>query len=301
MIKIFYTISQETREDFHVLKIGLSTFAVPAHELTELAMAAEAAGFESVWMSDHLVIPEGFEAKYPYSADGAAPFTSDIELLDPWISLAAMAAVTKSVRLGTWIYVLPARHHLVTARAVATVDLVSNGRAILGVGAGWLREEIEAAGFEWEGRGGRVDEIIEALRLLWTQEVSELRGTHIDLPPVYFEPKPVQGGALPIFVGGETPAARRRAARLGNGWMGMQADPATAADSVRDVRALRDASGATGPFEITVGAVGMMDPELYEAYAATGADRMIVSPWFYAGSDWRATIDAVERTLASVR
>lgn len=277
------------------MKVGINTYSIDATELTEMGKRSEDAGLESIWVSDHLVVPAEISSDYPH--DKGLPVGADTPLFDPWAVLSAIAAVTEKVRLGTWIFILPARHHLVTARAVATLDLISEGRAVLGVGTGWLREEIEAAGFPWKGRIKRTEEGIEAMRVLWSEPIAELRGEQIDLPPVYFEPKPPQGGALPIHLGGESDKAMERAARLGDGWMGVQADPRQAAERVRRVGELREEAGVEGPFETTTGTNGPIDPQLYAEYEESGVDRIIVSPW-YAGVDWREVIDRIGETLA---
>lgn len=167
-------------------------------------------------------LARGVQHAYPYAGGGRPPVPSRVPTHDAWVYLAAVAGVTSTAKLGSSVYILPVRDSLVTARAVATLDVVSGGRAILGAGVGWMAEEFAIQGIDFASREERTDEIVDVLRSLWRDEVTEFHGEHVDLPPVYFEPKPPQSAALPIVFGGESPAALRRAARLGDGWIGLR-------------------------------------------------------------------------------
>ena len=157
-----------------------------------IAARAEEVGYGSVFVPDHVVFPVRVESPYPYTPDGSFPFALDTPLYDPWVILSTIAAATSTIRLGTGIYVLPLRHPLVTARAVTSLDVLSGGRAILGVGAGWLAEEFTTLGLEPKRRFSRTEECIEVLRALWTQDEPEYHGRHFDFDPVHFAPRPVQ-------------------------------------------------------------------------------------------------------------
>ena len=273
------------------------------HQMIDFARRAEAAGCESVWVPEHLIWPAEINSPYPYSPGGGPPVPNSVRLYDPWVLLAAVATATSTVRLGTCVYVLPLRHALVTARAVATLDLVSDGRAILGAGLSWMAEEFAAVGVDFRTRGARCDEIVPVLRSLWSAEITEFHGTHVDIPPVYFEPKPPQGAALPIVFGGESDAALRRAARLGDGWLGTWHTPESLRPVLDRFDALlaeqgRDRDG----FEITV----MVEPARADAaflgsLHAAGVQRAIVGSPATAASEWPAILDRLAPVMAELR
>src|SRR5439155_10170813 len=173
------------------MKFGYSLFGLGPRSFADVARAADAAGFESIWMAEHLVFPSEFGSVYPYSESGSPPVNPSTHLFDAWVSLGYMAAVTTNIHLATNVYILPLRSPFVTARALVTLDRLSGGRVILGAGVGWLKEEFVVAGEDWENRGKRTDEIVEILRKLWTEPTIEHHGTYYDFGPVKFEPKPV--------------------------------------------------------------------------------------------------------------
>lgn len=185
----------------------------------QIAQAAEEAGFDAVWMGDHPVRPADNASIYPYSATGRPVQRTEDSLFDPIVTLAYLAAATSKVTLGTAIYILPLRHPLLTARQVTTLDCASHGRVVLGVGAGWLEEEFSALNVRFDNRGRQMDESIRLLRRLWTGEVVESDSEIYSFEPVVVRPRPVQRPHPPILVGGHSPAAIRRAARLGDGWI----------------------------------------------------------------------------------
>jgi len=200
------------------MKFGYSLMGMNPQGYADVARKAEECGFDSIWVPEHLVFPAEMPETYPYLESGQGP-RSGTHLFDPWVTLGFMAAVTTKLRLGTHVYILPLRHPIVTAKAVATLDVLSQGRALLGAGVGWLAEEFELVEQQFERRGARTDEIIEILRRLWSEKVIEHHGEFYDLAPLRFEPKPVQS-LPPILIGGDAPPALRRAARLGDGWIG---------------------------------------------------------------------------------
>jgi probable F420-dependent oxidoreductase len=242
----------------------------------ELTVEADRLGFESVWMPEHLVFATDLStAAYPGRTRPAIrPCTP---LFDAPAYLCALAAVTERIRLGTAVHLFALRHPFVSARAFATLDHVSGGRAIAGVGAGWYAEEWRAAGLDFASRGRRLDEAIDVVRRLWTEDVVEHHGVFFDFGEVAFEPKP---RGIPILAGGESPAALRRAATRCDGWIGM---PHTL-DSVRpQLDRLHAEAPRDRPFEITVHAYELSGPEEVGAWAALGVDRLIVRPWTRTG------------------
>ncbi|WP_426323314.1 LLM class F420-dependent oxidoreductase [Microbacterium sp. E-13] len=183
----------------------------------EMAIAAEAAGFDSLWSTDHAIIPTTYEHIYPETSDGQFPFPVDHPLADPFPWLTWVAAVTERVKIGTAICVLPQRNVVVTAKETATVDHLSGGRLILGIGAGWLREEFQAVGADFETRGKRLREAIPALRALWTGEPATYHSDTINFDGIICQPTPAKG-SIPIHLGGFSELAARRAGRVGDGF-----------------------------------------------------------------------------------
>ena len=192
----------------------------------ELVQAAEEAGFESAWTVEHTVVPEGHASAYPYSADGRmAGGAFDFPLPDPLVWMAYVAARTRTIKLGTGILILPQHNPVITAKQVATLDVMSGGRVLLGIGVGWLKEEFDAIGAPFVERGSRTDEYVAAMRALWSQERPTFNGRWVRFDGAYCRPQPVRG-SVPIHVGGHSRAAARRAGRLGDGFFPARGNPA---------------------------------------------------------------------------
>ena len=223
---------------------------IAPESVPDRARTLEEAGFDSLWVSDHVVMPMTIGSYYPFASDGVAPWTGDIPYVETIVALTAAAVATDRVRLGSAVLVLPQRNPLLLAKQVASLDALSGGRIELGVGAGWLREEFEALDSPFEERGRRLEEWIDLLRDCWTGRPGAREGLYpladglVQLP---VPPHPV-----PLLVGGHTKAAFRRAGSLGDGWLAQQAVPeidvetlATEMEAVRAqaVRAERDPSG----------------------------------------------------------
>ncbi|MCZ6504161.1 MAG: TIGR03619 family F420-dependent LLM class oxidoreductase, partial [Gammaproteobacteria bacterium] len=184
----------------------------------ELMQAGEEAGFESAWTVEHTVLPEGYESPYPYSADGKiAGGANDIPLPDPLIWMAYVAARTSTIKLGTGILILPQHNPVITAKQIATLDVMSAGRIIIGIGVGWLAEEFDALGVDFATRAPRTDEYIAAMRVLWSDEAPTFNGQFVQFKGAYCRPQPVNGN-VPILFGGHSRAAARRAGRIGDGF-----------------------------------------------------------------------------------
>jgi probable F420-dependent oxidoreductase len=216
----------------------------------ELGQAAEASGFESLWTVEHVVVPKGYQSEYPYAEGGRMPGPENMPLCDPLMWLTYVAAATTTIRLGTGVLILPQRNPVVLAKELATLDHLSGGRVILGIGSGWLEEEFDAIGVPFATRGKRTDEHIEALRALWTQSPSTYDGEMVSFRDVFSHPQPDQG-SIPIVVGGHTKVAARRAGRLGDGFMPAKGElddllitmRATAAEAGRDADAIEITTG----------------------------------------------------------
>ena len=265
----------------------------------ELVQAAEEAGFESAWTVEHTVVPEGHASAYPYSADGRmAGGRYDFPLPDPLVWMAYVAARTRTIKLGTGILILPQRNPVVTAKQVATLDAMSGGRILLGIGVGWLQEEFEAIGASFHDRGARTDEYIAAMRALWGQERPAFSGRFVRFDGAFCRPQPV-GGTVPIHVGGHSKAAARRAGALGDGFFPARGNAPALVALARQVAAAngRDPDA----LEITLGCPA--DLAELPALKAEGVARVLVpvnpTPGMVAAARtpeevaaWRSRIEA---------
>jgi probable F420-dependent oxidoreductase len=195
--------------------------AVASGSVPERARELEAAGFDSLWVSDHVVLPDVIASPYPFAADGRATWPTDTPYLESIVVLAAAAAATTRVRLGTAVLVLPQRNPVLLAKQVASVAQIAGGRIELGVGAGWLREEFDALDAPFDGRGARMLEWIDVLRACWAGRPPELAGRHYHLPPGLLV-LPAPPAPVPVHIGGHSPRALRRAGTAGDGWLAQQ-------------------------------------------------------------------------------
>jgi probable F420-dependent oxidoreductase len=196
--------------------------------LGALAQSAEDLGFDSVWVSDHVVVPEHIDSSYPYSPDGQFPTSPSQPYLEPLAALCYLAGLTRRVRLGTHVLILPYRHPLLTAKMIATIDNLSGGRVDLGIGVGWMREEFEALGCTpdmYTHRGAVTDEQLRIFKTVWTQDVASFEGQFYRFDRLGALPHPVQKPYPPIWVGGHTRPALRRTARYADGWLPIGARP----------------------------------------------------------------------------
>jgi probable F420-dependent oxidoreductase len=220
-----------------------------ADQLIDVAKICEEVGFDGVMISDHLLHFERLQSSYPYSADGQPPsFSGQTAWPECWSIIAAMTAVTRRIRFVTNVYILPLRHPVEVAKATSSVASFAEGRVILGAGAGWMKEEFDALGVDFRTRGRRFDECIEVLRKLWSGKTVEHHGAFFNFPRVQMCPVPRQ--PIPIYIGGMSVAALRRAARLGEGWLGAGQTPEDAVATVRRLNQLREEAGRSHePFD----------------------------------------------------
>ncbi|HEX2576081.1 MAG TPA: LLM class F420-dependent oxidoreductase [Aquihabitans sp.] len=246
--------------------------------LRAVGREVEDRGFESIWVPEHVVLFDEYSSSYPYSPDGRFPGGADSGLLEPLGALTFLAAVTDRVRLGTGICLVPQRNPVYTAKAVTDLDALSGGRVDFGVGLGWLREEFEAVAMPFEQRGRRTDEHLQVMKALWCDEVSEFHGELYDLPPCRMYPKPVQTPHPPIHVGGESDAAMRRVARLGQGWFSFDRLPADLPEPLARLDAALAAEGRSrADVQLSVSPYfNPITPADVAAYAELGVDRLIV-------------------------
>jgi probable F420-dependent oxidoreductase len=260
------------------VKFGVALGALNAHFHLDAADAAERLGYESVWIPEHLVLPVHM-SRSPHQDQDHPPVPPTVPVFDAFAYLSFLAGRLPNVRLGTHVYNLALRHPFVAARAVQTLDVVSGGRAEVGIGASWLEEEWIAAGLDFHTRGRRLDEALDVCKRLWREAEVEHHGEFFDFDAVAFEPKPVQEPWPPILVGGESPAALRRAARAGDGWLGMGHDFESAAAQIVKLNALRNEAGrASEPFQIVLGGP-IRSRDDVARWEELGVTRMLVSPW----------------------
>jgi len=249
--------------------------------MAHLAQAAERFGFESIWTVEHVVIPQDYQSPYPYSPSGKIPGSEDVPIPDPLLPLAYAAAITKTLRLGTGVMILPQRHPLYVAKEVATLDVLSNGRVILGIGSGWLKEEFDSLGLDFHQRGARTDEAIKSLRALWSPEAaSSFHGKHFSFGPVKCFPKPIQKDGVPIVIGGHSRAAAKRAGRYGNGFFPAIAEP----DKLKELFAMMSAEAKKAgrdPKQIELSCMGRAKVDSLKALQDVGIERVVVPPPAY--------------------
>ncbi|MGR8919291.1 MAG: LLM class F420-dependent oxidoreductase [Gammaproteobacteria bacterium] len=263
----------------------------------ELVQAGEAAGFESAWTVEHTVVPAGYASAYPYADSGKmAGGVDDFPLPDPLIWMSYVASATRSIRLATGILILPQHNPVVIAKQVASLDYLSGGRVLFGIGVGWLEEEFAALGVPFERRGARTDEYVGALRALWTEDCPSFDGEFVRFERAYCRPQPAQA-SIPIIVGGHSKAAARRAGRLADGYFPAREAPA---ELIAEARAAATAAGRD-PDALEFTASMPADPALLEEYAALGVSRVLVPVTGVTGLDtsirgpedvlkWRDTI-----------
>ena len=197
--------------------LGVGTHPTGA-DYIRVAQHAETLGYHSIWLGDHIVIPEQIAAPYPYTKDGSVGFARNCPWPDPFVLLAAIGVATKTILLGTSVVIVPYRNPLHVAKAVATVDLVSRGRYQFGVGIGWLKEEFDALGEPFSERAARTREYLQVMKALWSGETASFQGKYFSFPTLHSNPLPVQKPHPPIIFGGESTPALKRIADLGDGW-----------------------------------------------------------------------------------
>jgi probable F420-dependent oxidoreductase len=219
-------------------------------QMIEVAQAAEAIGFAGITLPDHLFLPEQIDSEYPYSDDGDISWSVDAPWPDCWVAIAAMAQATDRLMFTTGVYIGPLRDVFSLAKSVGTAAAFAPGRIACGLGAGWMREEFDAVGRPFDTRGGRFDEMLDVLPLLWSGEVVEYHGTHLDVPPLRMRPA---APFVPIWIGGNSRPALRRAARC-NGWIGTYTGLDDARRMMDVLRAEREQARATGAFTVTFAA-----------------------------------------------
>jgi probable F420-dependent oxidoreductase len=256
----------------------------PPDEVLDLARAAEAAGFDGIMVSDHVFYPQHLSGGYPYTPSGMPVFPEDAPWPDSFCLISAMAAVTERVRFSNSVYIAGMRDVFTVARSVGTAAVISGNRVALGVGAGWMREEFAAFGVDFASRGRRLDEMITALRTLWQQGFVEHHGEFFDFGPLRMDPAPTQ--PIPIWCGGVSQPALRRATQLCDGFIGEGARPVDEAVAwATKVRELRAAGPrADLPFAMVMAVAAMPTPDVVAELEAAGVTGLLAAPWMMADS-----------------
>jgi probable F420-dependent oxidoreductase len=268
------------------MKFGLAfantgPFVAP-QAAAELGQAAEAAGIDSLWTVEHVIVPKHYKSTYPYAATGKMAGGHDTPIPDPLIWLTWVGAATTSLKLGTGIVILPQRNPAVLAKEVATLAQLTAGRVLFGVGVGWLEEEFDALGVPFARRGERTDEYIAALRALWAEDDVSFSGEFVSLDGVSTNPKP-PGGSVPLVIGGHSKRAARRAGELGDGFFRGKGDLPELIVFVRQTAT--DAGRDPAAIEITGSHPGLFgdDPRgAIEEAASWGVDRLVIPAFFFA-------------------
>jgi probable F420-dependent oxidoreductase len=275
----------------------LSTSFSSVTDLKKIAIAADECGWEAMSFSDHVVNPEKLNTPYPYTENGERRWQSVTDWPDPWVMIGALASITTRLKFTNNIFVLPMRNPFLVAKAISTAAIISDNRVIPAIGVGWSKDEFELLQQDFHTRGKRADEMIEIMRLLWTGKFVEYHGQHYQFSPLEMNPAPT--AYIPIWVGGISDAAMRRAARVGDGWV---SDLQTSDDilaSIAKIQVYRKEYGRENlPFSVMATPSDAFTPDAYKRLEEGGVSHILTQPWaFYYGDtqDVAKKIDGVKR------
>lgn len=274
---------------------------MPTGQVLPLAQASERLGFEGLAIPDHLFYPREITPAYPGTADGAPFWGPETHWPDPWALASAVGAVTTTLRCMSAVYIAPARDLFTVAKSISTAAVLSNGRIVAGLGAGWCREEFDQTGQAFSGRGRRLAEMIEVLRRLWAGGWVEHHGEWFDVPAVSMAPVPP--GPIPITLGGRSEIALRRAARIADGWVGGGASSTAVPEVIARLHGFLEDNGRDpADFEITIQPREWPTPEMLDELGRAGLDGIRIPAWEPAGADSpvEAKIEAAERFAEEV-
>lgn len=281
------------------MKFWLSLAWMEPEHLVPVARFAEELGFEGLLNADHAVYPETVLAPYPYAADGKPPMTSASPYPDCWVSLAFMAAATTRLKFSTSVYVLPLRNPFEVAKATGTLALMSDHRFALGIGAGWMKDEFDIYDVPFEARGKRMDDMIDVMRKLWAGGMVEHQGPFYQFPRLCIEPAPRR--QVPIYVGGDNPAALKRAAQRGDGWIGAGNTPDELPPLFATLKRLRQEAGREQePFETLVGLKAELNPDLLKSLESQGMTGCVIPPFMFTAGGKTSSLDTKKRVLEDV-
>jgi len=268
------------------VRFTLALAMLPPERILPLARAAEAAGWDSISFPDSVFYPEKVSAAYPFTPDGRRFWSSDAPFLDPLVGMPAVGAATERIGLYTNVLKTPLREPLLVAKSLGSIAALFPGRVGLGVGLSWIPEEFAWLGQDMKTRGRRLDEQIEVIRAVLAGGFVEYHGRHYDFDRLRMEPAPAAGERVPIYVGGHSDAAMRRAAALGDGWIGAQAAEPEMAELVARLRgALAEAGRDPGGFEVKATPLVEATPDAMARLAEIGLTDVITVPWYFSGGD----------------
>ena len=263
------------------MRFAQALIGARTEDFSAITQAAEAAGFSSIAVSDHVFFPDQLDSKYPYTNDGKPQFSPTADWPDAWVLIASLAAVTTTIEFLTNVYVLPLRNPFVVAKAVGTAAVLSKNRVHLGIGAGWMREEFDQLGQPFNKRGARLDEALDVMAALWTGDMVEHHGLHFDFDRLQMLPAPSR--QVPILVGGHSEVALRRAAR-NDGWIGVNYPLDQLADHCVTLQRYREEAGtADRPFDIVASPLAVPRPDVIAALEDMGVTTLLTSSWMMAG------------------
>lgn len=278
------------------MKFVMSAMFQKPRDLVPIAVAADRAGFAAISFSDHVVYPEKLDTPYPYTEDGSRRYDENTDFPDAWVVAGALSSVTQRLRFTTNVFVLPMRNPFIAAKAVATAAAMSNDRVTMTVGVGWSNVEFELAGQDFRRRGARADEMIEVMKKLWSGEMVEHQGEFYSFERLKMTP-PFPGKPIPVWVGGISDLALKRAAR-NDGWLSDLQTSDEILECIEKVRRFRAALGRRGPFDVMASASDAHDIAAYERLGAGGVTHVLTMPWaYYHGltDDLEKKIDGIER------
>jgi probable F420-dependent oxidoreductase len=247
-------------------------------QVLDIARCCDENGYDFLTVSDHVFWAEDLKAKYPYTPTGAPFWDRATSWPDPYVTIGAMGAVTTNLRFSTNVYVAPTRDLFTVAKQVSTAAVLTGGRVTLGAAPGWCEDEFVAMGQDFSTRGKRLDEMVGVLRRLWSGDVVEHHGTYYTVPNVSISPTPAT--PIPVYIGGDTDVAMRRAARIGDGWVGNAYTPDKADEMVsRMLKALSDEGRDPGGFEVVIALVARPTPAIFREWEEKGVTSFICAPW----------------------
>ncbi len=282
------------------MKYGVSLFPLRPQQIIDVALVSEELGYDSLWLGEHVVTPVQSNSRFPYAGeddDSHDAFHANLPFYDPYAVLAYLAAITQKVKLAVSVSIVPLHDPFHLARSVTTLDLFSKGRFMLGAGGGWLKEEFDILGRDFEKRGKRFNETLDVMVSLFNDDVTEYQGETMTVPAVGMSPKPDTRPHPPFVFGGHAKPALRRAAQRGNGWLASELTPDEIAPLIAMLRDMREEAGRTAiPFEYSVAVQGEPSDEDIARYADVGVDRLVVRPWM-RGRDAVANLKTLAKRI----
>ncbi len=287
------------------MKIGFAFvgagLAAEPDVISLIAKTSEDCGFHSLWAPEHIVLLDQYASTYPYSPDGRMPFSPEgFDFLDPFLALTYAAAVTKTIRLGTGICLVPERNPLITAKEVASLDKLSGGRVDFGIGLGGRKEAFDAIGVAWPKRAQRTRDYLTARQAMWTTEESEHKGEFCEFPAVRSYPKPTQKPYPPLIFGGESDPALRRVGEIGDGWWGVNVSPDAAKSHLATIKRFAEEAGrdpSSLSYAVSPQLGEPVSPDEVKQYADLGVDQVIVGAFGESAEAFKQTIEEAAEAL----